>query len=198
MLKEDSNEYIAEEVSVAGAFHLDGVNTPPFLSGRLLTLWNAKLKLQRLILLASGVALTLLIFVQVVTRYVFGISIFGIEELASFTAVIMYFFGATHGAWERGHISASLIELILPAGRARLSAELLTAVLTVFLSAWMSVWAWKYLAFVVKRGTVSLETDIPMYAIVFVIPFCLSLMTFYFCVELLMRAHALKNGDTTK
>ncbi|MEP2783320.1 MAG: TRAP transporter small permease [Pseudoruegeria sp.] len=198
MIKDDSNVYIAEEASVASAFHLDGVNTPRFLTGRLLSLWNAKLKLQRLILILSGAALTLLVFVQVVSRYLLGISIFGIEELASFTAVIMYFFGATHGAWERGHISASLVELVLPAGRVRHLAELLTSIVTVALSTWMTVWAWKYLAFVVKRGTVSLETDIPMYAIVSVIPFCLSLMTFYFCVEVLMRAQVLTSGDLNK
>lgn len=194
MRKEDSDEYISEETSVAGAYHLDGVNTPRFLTGRLAAIWEAKLKLQRVVLAFSAAVLTGIIFFQVVSRYLFGISFFGIEELAGFTAVFLYFFGASHGAWERGHISASLVEIVFPPGRARLAVEMIASLLGVVIAAWMSVWAWKYLAFVVKRGTVSLETDIPMYWVVSVIPICLSLMTFYFIVELLMRAHALKSG----
>jgi TRAP-type C4-dicarboxylate transport system permease small subunit len=171
-----------------------GVNTPPSLSGWPLRIWNGALGLQRLILLACGVLLTLLIAVQVVTRYLMGISIFGIEELASFVAVYLYFIGGAHGAWERGHISASLIELVLPEGRPRLAAQLLASLITVIVSGWMTVWAFQYLAFVIRRGTMSLEVGIPMSVVVVVIPLGLALMTLYFVAELAERVRALRDG----
>lgn len=171
-------------VAVPGSIH-SGVNTPAFLSGFGLRLWNAKLKLQRFILLACGVLVTGLVTVQVFTRYVLGISLFGVEELATFVAVYMYFIGAAHGAWERGHISASLVELVVPEGRGRDAIALLASAITVILSGWMSVWAWQYLAFTLKRGTMSLEVGIHMGWIHGVMPVGLSLMTLYFAVEFL-------------
>ena len=194
MEQQDADTLIAEEVSAAGSFHPDGVNTPRFLKGFPLSVWNATIKLQRAIMILCGIALTGLVFTQVITRYFFSMSLFGIEELATFSAVFLYFFGISHGAWERGHISASLVELILPKGRPQLAVEVFASLLTVLLSAWMTVWTWDYLEFVIRRGTVSLETGIPMSWVVAVIPFCMALMTLYFLIECGMRIQALLTG----
>ncbi|MGK9339790.1 TRAP transporter small permease [Sinorhizobium meliloti] len=183
----------AVAVAVPGSIH-SGVNTPSFLSGYAFRLWKAKLKLQRIVLLACGVIVTLLIAVQVFTRYVLGISIFGIEELASFVAVYMYFVGASHGAWERGHISASLVDLVLPAGRPRAAVALFASAVTVVLSGWMTVWAWQYLAFTLKRGAMSMEVGIPMAWVHGIMPVSLSLMTLYFAVELLENCNRVMRG----
>jgi len=162
---------------------MHNVNTPSFLDGAPLKAWNALLVLQRAILLICGVLLTVLIAVQVFTRYVVGISIFGIEELATFVAVWLYFVGGAHGAWERGHISASLVELVLPEGRAREAVHAIASALTVVLCGWATMWAWQYLAFTLKRGTRSLEVGISMAWVHAIIPIGLSLMTLYFLVE---------------
>jgi TRAP-type transport system small permease protein len=191
MREEKPHAGIAEAVSAEGSFHPDGVNTPPFLRGAALALWTGKIRLQRLVLLLCAAALTLLVFVQVVTRYLLGISLFGIEELASFVAVYLYFIGATHGTWERGHISASLVDLILPEGWPQHMMAVVAVIITTVICGWMTLWAWQYLGFVIHRGTVSLETGIPMYWIVAVMPVCLSLMTLYFCVEILLRVRTL-------
>ncbi|TIO06428.1 TRAP transporter small permease subunit [Mesorhizobium sp.] len=171
-------------VAVPGSIH-SGINTPLFLSGTALSIWNAKLQLQRFLLLLCGAVLTVLITVQVFTRYVMSISLFGIEELASFVAVYLYFIGASHGAWERGHISASLVELVVPEGRTREAIAAFASLITLLLCGWMTLWAWQYLAFTLKRGTMSLETGIPMVWVHGVMPVCLTLMTVYFAVELL-------------
>ena len=193
-MREDGHQAsIAETLSAEGSFHPDGVNTPKFLNGRMLALWTAKIRLQRLVLLICGSALTVLVFVQVVTRYLMGISLFGIEELASFVAVYLYFVGATHGTWERGHISASLVDLILPKGRSQHVVAVIAAAITTALCGWMTLWSWQYLAFVIHRHTVSLETGIPMYAIIVVMPVCLSLMTLYFAIEVMLRASTSDN-----
>ena len=62
-------------------------------------LWTAKLALQRFVLVVTGALVTILIFVQVVTRYFLGESIFGIEEAASFLAIWLYFIGGAYGAY---------------------------------------------------------------------------------------------------
>lgn len=91
----------------------DPVNTPGWLGGAGLSLWNAtRTDPQRVLLVLTGIALLFLVSLQVFTRYVMGISVLGIEELACFSAVWAYFLGSSLGAWERGHISASLVEML--------------------------------------------------------------------------------------
>jgi TRAP-type C4-dicarboxylate transport system permease small subunit len=194
MQDDDATIAAAASVAVPGSLHVDGVNTPAFLSGTALSIWNGKLKLQRFVLVVCSALLTILVFVQVFTRYIMGISLFGIEELASFVAVYLYFIGAAHGAWERGHISASLVDLIIPEGRARQGVATLASAFTVVLSAWMTVWAWQYLAFTIKRGTQSLEVGISMVWVHAVMPVGLSLMTLYFAVELFDHWNRLVKG----
>jgi TRAP-type transport system small permease protein len=148
-------------------------------------LWTAKLALQRFVLAATGALVTILIFVQVVTRYFLGESIFGIEEAASFLAIWLYFIGGAYGAYERGHISASLVDLIVPGDRAHQVIKVLTGALTVILSAWMMLWAIRYFIATLQRGTMSLELGIQMAWVHAAVPLGLILMTFYFAIEFL-------------
>jgi TRAP-type transport system small permease protein len=149
------------------------------------SLWTAKLAVQRFVLAATGALVTILVFVQVVTRYFLGESIFGIEEAASFLAIWLYFIGGAYGAYERGHISASLVDLIVPGDRARQAIKAFTSVLTVILAGWMTVWASSYFLLSLQRGPMSLELGIQLGWVHAAIPLGLILMTFYFAVELL-------------
>lgn len=161
---------------------VDPVNTPAWLRGPALSIWNAKLDVQRVLLVATGVAVTLLVCLQVFTRYVMGISVLGIEELACFAAVWMYFIGSAHGAWERGHISASLVDM-LARGKLNGGIKAFSSTLTVVIAAWMTVWAWDYFAFSLRRGSISRDTGIMLAWVHVIMPICLSLMTLYWTVE---------------
>lgn len=173
---------MSQEPPPEGAAADAPVAAPPWLPR---PFWNAKLAVQRFVLVATGVLVTILIFVQVVTRYFLGISIFGIEEAASFLAIWLYFVGGAYGAYERGHISASLVDLVVPGERARLVIRTLTAALTTILCAWMTLWAIRYLMATLQRGTMSLELGIQMAWVHAAIPLGLVLMTFYFALEFL-------------
>lgn len=174
------------------------VNTPRWLGGPALSVWNATLQLQRILLVVCGVALTLLICLQVFTRYVMGISILGIEEIACFSAVWMYFIGSAHGAWERGHISASLVELIAPRGPVNRFMKVLASVLTVVIAGWMTVWAWDYFNFSLRRGSTSPDTGIVLAWVHVIMPITLALMTLYWTVEAFGTIRSLFSGEDDK
>lgn len=174
------------------------VNTPRWLGGPALSLWNGTLYLQRFLLVVCGVALTLLICLQVFTRYVMGISILGIEEIACFSAVWMYFIGSAHGAWERGHISASLVDLFAPTGPANRFMKAFASILTVIIAAWMTVWAWDYFSFSLKRGSSSPDTGIILAWVHVIMPITLALMTLYWTVEAFSMVRSLLTGEDEK
>ena len=157
-------------------------------------LWSAKLAVQRFVLVATGAIVTILIFVQVVTRYIFAQSIFGIEEAASFLAIWLYFVGGAYGAYDRGHISASLVDLVVRSDRVRQVVKAFVAALTVILSAWMTLWAIRYFLATLQRGAMSLEPGIQMAWVHAGIPIGLALMTFYFALELLEDLGKLRSG----
>ena len=177
---------------------LSPVNTPAWLTGTALSIWNAKLYAQRVLLVVTGIAVTLLVCLQVFTRYVLGISILGIEELACFAAVWMYFIGSSHGAWERGHISASLIDLLSLGERAKDGVKAFSSILTVIIAAWMTVWAWDYFAFSLNRGSVSRDTGIVLAWVHVIMPICLTLMTIYWIVEAGSMVRNFLAGDRQK
>ncbi|MCX2721216.1 TRAP transporter small permease [Roseibium salinum] len=141
--------------------------------------------IQRFLLGICCLSVTALIFIQVFTRYVLHTSIFGIEDLASFVAVWLYFLGGSLGAWERGHISASLVDLIVTSPQRRLWINAAAAFITTALCAWMTKWAFDYFMFTLTRHKMSLELGLPMAYVTVVMPLCLALMTFYFLVEAL-------------
>lgn len=143
------------------------------------------IQLQRFVIVVTGAIVTLLMATQVTTRYVFGFSIYGIEEAMSFVAIWMYFLGSAHGSWDRGHISADLVDVIFPVGRTQQAFRVLARVLTVIISSWMTVWAVQYFLNSFNRNLISLEVGIPLTWVHSAIPVGLALMTFYFFVELI-------------
>lgn len=147
-------------------------------------LWQMKLALQRLVVVLSGLAITILIFVQVTSRYVFQTAIFGIEEIACYVAVWLYFLGAAVGAEQRGHMSASLVELVLRGETARRVIRLLVCTLSVVLCAWMTMWAWSLAKWSLQLGMMSTEINVPVGYAQLAMPVGLALMTLYFFVEL--------------
>lgn len=158
-------------------------------------------KLQRLMLGTSCAVVTILIAVQVFTRYVLHVSMYGIEDLASLVAVWLYFLGGSLGAWERGHISASLVDLIVKSERVRSWIHAAAAAVTTVLAAWMTEWAFEYFMFTVTRHKMSLELGLPMAYVTVAMPLCLALMTFYFGVEtyeLVGRARAVPQGESDR
>ncbi|MFC4298819.1 MAG: TRAP transporter small permease subunit [Castellaniella sp.] len=141
--------------------------------------------LQRCVMVATGVAVTTLMSIQIVTRYLFGFSIYGIEELMSFIAVWLYFIGSAHGAWGRGQISASLLDVALPFGQMQQACRTLACLVTTVLCGWMTVWSAQYFLNSVHRHLMSLEVGIPMAWVNISMPIGLALMTFYFLIETL-------------
>ena len=148
-------------------------------------LWYAKVALQRFLVVMSGLAITLLIFVQVVSRYVFSTAIFGIEEIACYIAVWLYFLGAAVGAEQRGHMSASLVSLIWQGELAQRVIKLLVGTLSVVISGWMTVWAYGLAKWSLQFNMMSTEINVPVGYAQMAIPVGLALMTLYFFFELI-------------
>lgn len=61
--------------------------------------------------------LTAAMLAEVITRYFFGTSLFGLEQHVGYTAVWIYFVGSAYGAYERSHIKAEFIRILFKSHR---------------------------------------------------------------------------------
>ena len=151
----------------------------------LTTLWEQKLRLQRVIIFLTSIAFTALVFVQVISRYIFNYSIFGIEESASYLAVVMYFIGAAYGTQAKSHISASIVDTLCKPGLFVNFTHLITRLISTFLSAYLSVEIWDLMQFNLLMDTRSVELRLPMAWVYGGMLTGMALMTFYFFIEVL-------------
>ena len=158
-------------------------------------IWTAKLRLQRFVMFVTSSIFTLLVFVQVIMRYLLDVPMYGVEEVAAFSAVWLYFIGGAHGAYARGHISASLIEVLLPEGAGRRLIRLMSSLATTVLAGWMTLWALQYLEWTIRKGTMSVELGVKMVWVHMSMPIGLALMTLYFALEFLEDAATLVRGS---
>ena len=165
------------------------------LVGFLNAIWTAKLHLQRIVMFVTSCIFTLLVFAQVIMRYLLDVPMYGVEEVAAFSAVWLYFIGGAHGSYARGHISASLIEVMLPEGRRRQFVRVLSSLITTVLAGWMTMWGSQYLEWTIRKGTMSVELGVKMVWVHMSIPIGLALMTLYFLIEFLEDTVTLFRGS---
>lgn len=147
-------------------------------------LWKFKLNLQKLILVVSSIGFTSLVIMEIVFRYFLFLPLHGIEELATYLAVWTYFIGGSHGAYERSHISASLLDMLVKHDLVIGIIDFLVKAITALTAGWMTVWAVQYLLWSIERRPHSLELQMPLYFVHAAMAAGLALMTFYFLVDL--------------
>ena len=146
-------------------------------------LWQWKLSAMRAVMFASSIAFTIAVFLQVVTRYVFNYSIFGIEEFASYTGIVMYFIGSAYATNERSHISASVVDSLIGTGRVTATLHAFTRLVAIVLSGYVAWATWGLFDFTAQMGTKSVELRLPMVWVYGTMVVGLVLMTAYFVLD---------------
>lgn len=146
-------------------------------------LWEFKLFLQKLVLVVCSIGFTLLVILEIVFRYFLFLPLHGIEELATYLAVWTYFIGGAHGAYERSHISASLLDMLVKNDRALGIVDFIVKAITALTAGWMTVWTFQYLLWSMERRPHSLELQMPLYFVHAAMAIGLALMTFYFLID---------------
>ena len=150
-----------------------------------LKIWNGLIHFQKLFMVVAGCLITVLVFVEVLLRYVFGSPLFGIEELICLIAMWLYFIGASYGAYERSHIKAELIHIWFKRPRPYALVKAISSLITFVLSIIMISWTYPYFIWGITKGETSQALLLPMVLSQSAIFFSTILMSLYFFVELI-------------
>jgi TRAP-type transport system small permease protein len=98
---------------------------------------------------------------QVVARYVFEISISGLDELTGHTAVWMYLMGAAYGSFERSQIKAEMIHLFIKNKRILYAIRAMATTIGAVVAGYMVVWSFGYIKWSIMKHEVTPTLQLP-------------------------------------
>ncbi len=150
-----------------------------------LIIWNGLVYLQKCFIIFAGCSVAVLVFIEVMLRYVFRSPLFGVEELVVLIAMWLYFLGASYGAYERSHIKADIIHLWFKTPRSFAQINAVTSLITVVLCIIMVSWTFPYIVWSIKKGGTTQALLLPRVYSQIAILISAVLMTLYFFVEFL-------------
>jgi len=118
--------------------------------------------IQRWLLFFLMVLLTAAMLTEVVTRYFFNTSLFGLEQFVGYTAVWVYFLGAAYGSYERSHVKAEFIGMVIKSKRILSISKSASAAVATFVSCVLAKWSLDFCLGSIRTHEISPTHSVPM------------------------------------
>ncbi len=151
-------------------------------------------RLEDIILVLLITIVALLVFIQVVLRYIFHAPLMGIEELLLFPTTWLFMIGAVKASSEKTQIVARVLEVFLKTPRSVSTVRAIASFFTCSVLAWLIRWGYDYFKYLIRMEKESPTLYLPTIwyeGLVFV---ALILMLAYSFVELCEHISHLKHG----
>jgi TRAP-type C4-dicarboxylate transport system permease small subunit len=147
-------------------------------------LWRFLYKIQGLVLSFLMFGVTILVFAQVIMRYVLRMPLMGIEELTLFPAIWLYMLGGANASMERKHIECNVLSVYITNPFALRVLDVMKSLISLGVCLWLTYWAYEYFLYSLKVWKTSNLLYIPLFFGESALFICLVLMAFYTVVEL--------------
>lgn len=151
--------------------------------------------LQRWILIVASSFLVLVVFTEVVLRYVFEHPIFGTDELASMIAVWVYFIGAAHASYTRTHIEGGFLASIFKKSSVVDTIRLVVLVFTLIVCFIFIFMAYEWCLWTVQNNVTTTSLFFPKIWGEVAMLIGAILMSVYFAIETIEIVHKLRQGS---
>ena len=141
------------------------------------------------VIVLSIIAISLIVFGQVLLRYVFRSPLMGIEELCSFPTTWLYLAAAVKASSEQNQLIARVLEIFLHRKKPVCLLRAIAALVGSGILVWLTYWGYDFLKYSLRVEKTSDTLFIPtiyMDAMVFV---CFALMLLYGIVEFIEYMH---------
>lgn len=143
--------------------------------------------IQNYIVLALLVIIPLLVFAQVILRYVLHLPLMGIEEILLFPAIWLYFLGGSMASQARNHIDCWVLVLYIKTEKSLALFRLARMTLSVIFGSWATYWAFWFFSYSLDKWKQSDLLYIPMFLGESAIFIGCALMVFFSVIELIDR-----------
>lgn len=144
---------------------------------------------QNYVVLALLAIIPLLVFAQVILRYVLNLPLMGIEEILLFPAIWLYFLGGSMASQARNHIDCGVLILYIKKEKSLALFRLTRMVLSVIFGSWATYWAFWFFTYSLDKWKQSDLLYIPMFFGESAIFVGCALMVFFSIIELIDRVN---------
>lgn len=145
--------------------------------------WRVMPRILRFGLILTSIMVTVITFGSVVMREL-NFNFLGYEEILIIFAFWLYMIGAAYGSYERSHITADIIVIMMPESLAKSIINILRNALTVVLGIIFLLWALQLVGWTVEMQTKTPVWRIPVTVAQSSILFGLTVASFYHLVYL--------------
>ena len=125
-------------------------------------IWFGANTIQGFILFLLMMGVMLLVFIQVLLRYVLRAPLMGIEELLLFPTIWLYLLGGAAASWERSHISCGILTLYIKQETSKIIFNLVKNGLSLVVCGWLLYWAYWYFSYSLRVMKESATLYIPL------------------------------------
>ena len=132
-----------------------------FLGFRENTLWKLLLRIQEIILVICCIVCCMIFVVEVLMRYVLVKDFLGYDEIVILFAMWMYFIGGSYCMYQKEHISADMIGLILK-GRKLECSRVIVSWITLAIAVILAFWGVAYFIYASQREAVGTVWRMPL------------------------------------
>ncbi|MCF7936203.1 MAG: TRAP transporter small permease subunit [Synergistales bacterium] len=147
-------------------------------------IWSLVYTVQGLILFVLIMGVTILMFVQVILRYVLQVPLMGIEELILFPAIWLYLLGGANASMEKKHIECNVVSVYIKNPFKLQWLKIIKSAISLAICLWLTYWAYEYFLYSLKVWKLSNMLYIPLFIGESALFICLVLMAIYTTVEL--------------
>ncbi len=114
------------------------------------------------ILILTGIAVCVLIFISAMTRYIFKTDFYGSEELILFTAFWLYFTGSAMAAKKDTHINANMISMFVKNQKIVATFDFIKYLISLFISVIATYWCYNYVTWSIQMKAASNVFKLPV------------------------------------
>lgn len=118
-------------------------------------------RFQKMFLFYLFACLVLAMLLELIVRFFFKQSIFGLSDFIGFTSVWLYAIGASFASYERSHIKAEFINVFVKSNRVRNLARFVSAAISAGMAAVFTKWSWDLCVYSVSVGEVTQAYPVP-------------------------------------
>ena len=104
----------------------------------------------KIILTSLLVAVAGLQFSQVITRYVLGVSVMGMQDMLMYPVLWLYILGSVNASREDQQIRANVLEIFLKSDWAKKVQLIISDVVSLAIASWLTFWAWDFFMYSLK------------------------------------------------
>ena len=139
---------------------------------------------------------SVLVFVQVVARYVFQLPIMGLDEIMVYPTLWLYWLGSVSASREDTQIKANVLDVFLKTDSAKQKIRIIADVTSFIVALWLTWWTYQYFlyAFRIWKGSPTLY--IPMFYAESSMFIGMLFMTLYAGIYLVKNVRLLVDGTS--